>query len=275
MAEWVGRGVMFVALSVGLVAATPAAAQQQTVFPTADGTIVDGGAFGVFDGVPDAWDWYFNGSSYEGNLALTTSPPSSAVEYRLVWEYNLASVTIAPPVTATLQFTMRGPSIAPFPDTDVFVYSYPADLVEHQDDFFREPAVYQGHAVVSPFQAPTVFTIDVSGLVSEALTSGGDKVALRFQIDPATPNAASQAFIDATDQTPASKPFLVIEPGPPTPGDADGDGDVDVDDYAVLFGCLAGPTVPGGTGCEVFDFDEDTDVDLADVAGFQGAFTGS
>lgn len=60
-------------------------------------------------------------------------------------------------------------------------------------------------------------------------------------------------------------------------GDADQDGDVDADDFAVLVECLAGPdTQPSppppmtADDClEVFDFDEDDDVDLRDFADFR------
>jgi len=68
-----------------------------------------------------------------------------------------------------------------------------------------------------------------------------------------------------------------------TPGDYDEDGDVGLDDYAVFHDCLAGPgaepapSLPGVSpqDCRnAFDFDDDTDVDLADapplLAGFSG-----
>ncbi len=56
-------------------------------------------------------------------------------------------------------------------------------------------------------------------------------------------------------------------------GDADGDGDVDAGDFAGLPGCVSGPAGdPVGVDCEAYDFDDDTDVDLPDVAEFQRAF---
>jgi len=66
-------------------------------------------------------------------------------------------------------------------------------------------------------------------------------------------------------------------------GDFDGDGDITLDDYAAFWDCLAGPDVvpqPMWLQCsqsclEVFDHDLDTDVDLADFAGFQQVFAGS
>ncbi len=66
------------------------------------------------------------------------------------------------------------------------------------------------------------------------------------------------------------------------PGDADGDVDVDLDDHVALVDCMDGPgvlptpTPPGFLiGClTAFDVDLDQDVDLADAAEFQAAFTG-
>ncbi len=63
--------------------------------------------------------------------------------------------------------------------------------------------------------------------------------------------------------------------GPWRAGDADVDGDVDFADFqrlaAVMTGPDLGPPAPGG---DVFDVDQDIDVDLDDVAAFQAAFTG-
>ena len=58
-------------------------------------------------------------------------------------------------------------------------------------------------------------------------------------------------------------------------GDYDGDGVVGLGDFGTLITCLAGPGInPGVAGFEFFDFDCDQDVDLADFAAFQQAFTG-
>lgn len=59
-------------------------------------------------------------------------------------------------------------------------------------------------------------------------------------------------------------------------GDFDGDKQVDLGDFDSWFDCMTGPNAgPYGTGCEVFDFEFDEDVDLFDVAGFQQVFAGS
>lgn len=59
------------------------------------------------------------------------------------------------------------------------------------------------------------------------------------------------------------------------PGDSDLDQDVDLLDAAQLVDlCLGGPDVPYGSGCAVFDFDGDGDVDLKDFGTLTLAFTG-
>ena len=54
-------------------------------------------------------------------------------------------------------------------------------------------------------------------------------------------------------------------------------GDVDFQDSGHLQHCFAAEPYIDGTlhvGCSVFDFDDDVDLDLADYAAFQFAFTG-
>jgi len=249
----------------------------QTVYPSKDGTLVDGGIYGTFDGVADDADWYFNESSYEGSITLATDPPESSLEHRLVWEYNLSSITLEPPVSATLTFTIRGAPVWPFPDTDVHVYSYPADLQETLADFSAAPAEFQGSVTIIPYQLPTEYSLNVDNVVSDALVSGDDKVAFRFQVDPNTIELSNQALIDAVDSDPATKPFLTIDEGP-VPGDFNDDGEVDLTDYALFADCMAGPDVttpPEGCSADQFsdtDLDNDEDVDLGDFGLFQRYF---
>jgi hypothetical protein len=247
--------------------ASPETATGQTIYPSADGTLGDGVA-GPFDGVADDADWYFNQSGYEGSIALRLVEDTS-FEHRVVWEYNLSGVSLDPPVTASLTFTIRGAPIWPLPDVEVHVYAYPADLLETLDDFSSEPTELQGFVTIVPYQDPTEYAIDVSGVVSDALTTGEDKVAFRFQVDPDTVETRQQAFIDAIDSDPTTKPYLTITEGPPGPGDGNGDGVVDLADYALFFDCLTGPEMPAPAGCGAFKFDADLDVDLADFAAFQ------
>jgi hypothetical protein len=49
---------------------------------------------------------------------------------------------------------------------------------------------------------------------------------------------------------------------------------VDLEDFARMPDCLTGPEMgPATVGCEAFDFDLDTDVDLSDFAAFQEAMS--
>jgi hypothetical protein len=75
---------------------------------------------------------------------------------------------------------------------------------------------------------------------------------------------------------------VLVNHTPGTNGDYDGDGDVDLVDAEYLVDCLGGvATIPApstGSTCSgiclsVFDFDSDLDVDLADYAEFQKAFS--
>ena len=249
------------------VASPTAAAATETLYPLRDGTFVDGGVFGSFDGVPDAWDWAFNQSSYDGAITLTNKPEKDSIEHRVFFEYDFRNVTLEPPTTAILRFVLRGAPIFPAPDAEVYVYSYPGDLIESPSDYSAGPAVLQGSVLVVPFSDPTAFAINVSRSVNEALLAGETAVAFRFQINPNTPSPASQAFIDALDSDPTTKPSLTL--GETIPGDGNGDGVVDLGDYALFADCMYGPDSPAPTGCDPFDFDHDTDVDLRDLKTFQ------
>lgn len=57
-------------------------------------------------------------------------------------------------------------------------------------------------------------------------------------------------------------------------GDYNGDNRVAQDDFNQLGVCLYGPGVTADSGCSIFDFDADADVDLRDFAEFQLLFTG-
>ncbi|UCE60587.1 MAG: hypothetical protein JSU63_02320 [Phycisphaerales bacterium] len=246
-----------------------ATSEAQTIYPSKDGTLVDGGSYGIFDGSADHADWYFNESSYEGSITLTQD-----VEYRVVWEYDVSGVTLEPPVSATLTFEIRGASLFPLSDVAVHVYSYPADLLETLDDFHAGPTELQGVAIVEPYQESRVYTVNVGGPVNEALTSGGDAVAFRFQVDPNTTQDANQAFMDVLEAEPTTKPALTVTDFVPPPGDFNGDGYVDLSDYVKLNECLKGPGLTVEQACATFDFDDDSDVDLQDYAAFTAFFTG-
>jgi hypothetical protein len=98
---------------------------------------------------------------------------------------------------------------------------------------------------------------------------------------PITPAACGHAFdldhdedVDITDLAGLLTRFTDYIPQEPAPGDANGDGAVDLYDYSTLYDCLYGPDVapdPGLTSArspclDVFDFDEDADVDARDLS---------
>ncbi len=238
---------------------------EQLVYPSADGTIVDGGNYGPFDGTGDIADWTFNETNYEGaiTLARVSTPP---FERRVVWEYDLNGLTARPPVRATLKFRVRGSGLFPALTAGLQVYSYPADLGEQLSDFSAGPNVFVAEMFVLPFQQATLYEIDIGSLVDAALMNGTKKVAFRFQIDPLTAPNSNQVFIDALDTDPPSKPLVKLYDG--VRGDYDDDGDVDAEDYALLAPCITGPYQPTSPACSPYDNDLDGDVDLDDVAQF-------
>jgi len=61
----------------------------------------------------------------------------------------------------------------------------------------------------------------------------------------------------------------------PADGDCNTDGGVDLIDFNDFQPCFSGPVGGVGSGCRCFDVDQDSDVDLSDVAAFQRAFAGS
>ena len=184
----------------------------ETIRPTADGTIQDGGINHDRDGIPDEWDWSFDDSGYQGAITMTTETPASSLDRRVVWEYDLSELETQPPAVAVLHFTIRGAPVFPMPDTEVHVYSFPADLAESPEDFGSEPTVLEGSVTITPYQQPTEFSLDVSDAVNEALIGGVNAVAFRFQVNPDTPHDRNQAFIDALDDEPSTKPYLRVSP---------------------------------------------------------------
>ena len=59
-----------IAACAGMVAACVLAALPtragEIIYPTAGGTLADGGAFGGYDGVPDSWNWAFEPAGFAG-----------------------------------------------------------------------------------------------------------------------------------------------------------------------------------------------------------------
>jgi len=236
----------------------------QTVAPSADGTLVDGGDYGTFNGIADSADWSFNQSSFEGAITVSHEG-SSHIEHRLIFEFNLNSVTRQPPVVAGLRFKLRGAARFPAETAIVQVFAYPSDLAETLADFSAGPAQLLDEFNIAAFQPETVFEIDVSDHVNVALAETGKRVAFRFQL--AAPNLSAQAFMDAVETDPATKPNIVIYDS--LAGDLDHDNDIDLDDYAVLADCMAGPESSFVAGCSGSDLNSDAHVDLEDIQIFE------
>jgi hypothetical protein len=242
------------------------AAADQVFSPGADGTLVDGLPYGPFDGNADAWDWIFNRTNYDGNIALTNEAAGSSFESRVVWEYDLSVLSTALPVTAELRFKLRGAPRFPAEAVPVSVYAYPADLLEGAEDFSSPPIGLVGIVYIEPYQTPTTYTLSVGAVVNDTLHRGVKRIGFRFQIDPDAPPGANQAFFDVLDTDKLTKPQLIINAA--VPGDADQDQDVDLDDFAIFTACMTGPGGTATPGCMVFDFDLDADVDLLDLEAF-------
>ncbi|MEK7711314.1 MAG: hypothetical protein AAB341_05400 [Planctomycetota bacterium] len=244
---------------------------EQIFVPSADGTLVDGicpdGGICPFDGVADAAEWTFNPEfgHYAGAITLVRTPPQG-FERRVVWEYNLGTVTAPPPVTAKLTFKLRGAGLFPAEPAEVDVYAYPADLLESLSDFSAGPATLVITKSIAPYQPATTYVANVSDVVNAAIVSGLKKVAFRFQINQDTIVESNQAFMDVLDSDPSTKPFLTVRNQ--VPSDYDNDRDIDLVDFSHLAGCALGPGAGIGTGCAFFDADFDSDVDLLDMRTF-------
>ncbi len=241
---------------------------EQIVAPSADGTLVDGGGYGNFDGIADSADWSFNQSSYEGAITLSHEA-TLHIEHRLVFEFNLSTVTRQPPVDAGFKFRLRGAPRFPAETAVVQVFAYPSDLVETLSDFAAGPAELLGQVNVAAFQPGTLFEIDVTDQVNSALQSTARRVAFRLQLIPQTQSA--QAFLDAVDTDPATKPSVVIYDS--IAGDFDRDGDLDLNDLSFFTSCMSGPGMGSAPGCSACDLKGDLDVDLEDFQIFEERHT--
>jgi hypothetical protein len=168
-----------------------------------------------------------------------------------------------------LKFKLRGAPRFPAETAVVQVFAYPSDLVETLGDFEAGPAVLLGQVSVAAFQPGALFEIDVSDQVNSALQSTTKRLAFRLQLIPQTQSA--QAFMDAVDSDPTTKPSVVISDS--IAGDFDRDGDIDADDLSFLASCMSGPGVGPAIGCSVCDFNGDSDVDLGDYQIFEKRHT--
>ena len=263
---------------VGPVTFGVSSAAAVTLYPFigADGTLMDSD---LTDGDEraDTLEPSFNEfASWDGALALVfPDGDDPGFERRVIWEYDLRNVSATAPVTARLDYRLRGAPVWPFPPVEVHVYDYPADRWVSLSDYAAQPATLQGSitvlASIVPGEGVFEGSLNVSEAVSRALNAGAIAVGFRFQIDPDTPNESSQAFIDADDGDMTTKPALTIDDV--MPFDTDGDDDVDAYDYLQFSDCMLGPVAPA-TGCSAFDANFDSHVDLRDFEMLQRFFTG-
>ncbi len=88
-----------------------------------------------------------------------------------------------------------------------------------------------------------------------------------LDLAPCTPDGViDELDISATEQAFRDIPF---------PCEMPCSGGVDLDDFAGFVQCMDGPYSSVGLECELFDYDSDVDVDLADLSMFQINFTGA
>jgi uncharacterized lipoprotein YddW (UPF0748 family) len=116
-----------------------------------------------------------------------------------------------------------------------------------------------------------------SVIVVDQRTDGGQWVPAGRWIFEAGPMServsVSTAGSDAGEYTSSDAVKLVLSGY--ALGDADGDGKVVFAEFEGASLCMTGPAGgPIGAACEAFDFNDDTDIDLADLASFQTFFTG-
>jgi hypothetical protein len=191
------------------------------------------------------------------------------LEHRLIFEFNLSTITRQPPVVAGLKFALRGAPRFPAETAVVQVLAYPSDLVESLGDFSAVPAVLLGQVSVLASQPRTLFEVNVSDQVNNALAFPTKRVAFRLQLIPET--QAAQAFLDAVDTDPATKPSVVIFDS--VAGDFDHDNDLDMNDFAILVSCMTGPGIGTAPGCTVCELNGDRNVDLEDLRIFEERHT--
>jgi len=249
----------------------PARATSVLIFPLADGTIVDADNYGGFDSVGDEADWSFNGSGLEiGGVSRSVPDVGARFEYRTVWEYDLTGAGLSGPVTAWLTFTVKG-TTAFLPDADLHIFAYPANLREELADFSAGPAVFADHVTVAARQDAAIFSVCVGDVVTAERARGGTAIGFRFQIDPDSPYAASQAHVIAKDADDTTKPTLSIS----LAGDANRDDAVDYDDLGPFTYCMTGPEGAPLPSCQHLDLDCDGDIDLDDFSRLQSVFGGT
>jgi hypothetical protein len=105
------------------------------------------------------------------------------------------------------------------------------------------------------------------------------KEFMEFLRDENTTDSKGQEMYDLWDANGKCPPEIMAQAQLPLdigggPGDYNGDGVVNLQDYAFFPACMTGPSGGVNAGCEVFDFEPDSDVDLEDFSEFMAVFDG-
>jgi hypothetical protein len=158
------------------------------------------------------------------------------------------------------------------PDSRILPLASPYENARDHSAIFLNPTCLQGGQCQNMFG-----TLDANGqavvtvqLPSDALTSLGPNLYLAA----VTRNTAMPSKYEDISVG------VHVRIGSPDPSDLDNNGHVDLGDFAMLFGCLGGPTVtvpPQACSSALFvdsDINADGLVDLLDVAVLQASFTG-
>jgi hypothetical protein len=96
----------------------------------------------------------------------------------------------------------------------------------------------------------------------------GDQLRVLFSTSDEPNDSLTEAAIDEFRVTSISCAVLQ--------GDTNHDGVIDQTDYSLMPDCMTGPAAAlGEDACDVFDFDRNRRIDLADFQAFQGVFQGN
>lgn len=127
---------------------------------------------------------------------------------------------------------------------DLYVLGFSAP--QPDDSFLVTDPIFNNSQSGQLLATPTLVVVDLS-------TNG-----------PVSASAIGCAVTSNALSLPVSAVFV----GGGVPGDCDQDGDMDLADYPCFEPCVSGPVVPASPGCEPFDLNGDTHVDLIDFGLF-------
>jgi hypothetical protein len=140
---------------------------------------------------------------------------------------------------------------------------------------------------------PACYTVDIDATFTDAhgniniqlldacggsVVASGTTTSNNESVSYVNPGAAQDFFLRVYLQEDTRNTYglsiALTASGSSTKGDGDCDGDIDLNDYSAMAGCIDGPDTDITPACSAFDWNEDNDVDLGDVADLQRDFTG-